>query len=180
MPQPTKEPTGLDIEAIIAGATAREITVPLCLAGALQGEYEALERQLSDAASLVGQSLAGSPRTQIAERIEELREEMAQHRVEFRFRALSPKAWSDLLAAHPSDKPEMLFDPTTLFPAAIAACAVEPTMTVEQYQRLSEKLSAGQQGVLQQSLWDLNTTAQQAVPFSLLASATVAGRGGES
>jgi hypothetical protein len=174
-----KQPLGLDIEAIIAGATAREITVPLVLAGALQGEYEALERQLSDAAALVGQSLAGSPRTRIAERMEALREEMAAHLVEFRFRALSPQAWSDLLAAHPADKPEMLFDPDTLFPAAIAACAVEPAMTVDQYRRLAEKLSAGQQGVLQQALWDLNTAAVQAVPFSLLASATAAGRTGE-
>ncbi|MFG3228109.1 hypothetical protein ACGF07_25455 [Kitasatospora sp. NPDC048194] len=176
---PQKQSPGLDIEAIIAGATAREITVPLCLAGALQGEYEALERQLTDAAALVGQSLAGNPRTRIAERMEALREEMAQHLVEFRFRALSPQAWSDLLAAHPASKPDMLFDPTTLFPAVIAACSVDPVMTVDQYKRLAEKLSAGQQSVLEQALWDLNNAAQQAVPFSLLASATAASRTGE-
>jgi hypothetical protein len=178
MPQ-KPQPKGLDIEAIIAGATAREVTVPLCLAGALQGEYEALERQLTDAAALVGQSLAGSPRVDIAARMEELRKEMAAPRVEFRFRALSPQAWSDLLAAHPSTVPDMAFDPDTLFPAAVAACAVEPAMTEDQYRRLSEKLSAGQQGVLQQALWDLNTTAVQQVPFSLLASATAASRTGE-
>ncbi|MEV7358208.1 hypothetical protein [Kitasatospora sp. NPDC091276] len=173
------QPMGLDIEAIIEGATAREVTVPLCLAGALQGEYEALERQLMDAAATVGQSLAGSPRTQVAERMEALREEMTRHLVEFRFRALDPHAWSDILAAHPASTPDMLFDPGTLFPAVIAACSVDPVMTVEQYKRLATKMSAGQQNVLEQALWDLNNTAQQAVPFSLLASATAASRTGE-
>ncbi|MGW6913707.1 hypothetical protein ACWGB8_07795 [Kitasatospora sp. NPDC054939] len=168
-----------DIEEIIKGATLRETTVPLCLAGQLQGEYEALERQLADVASLVGDSLAGSPRVQIAARMEELRAEMAEHQVEFRLRAIGAERWSDLVAAHPGEA-GALFDPRTLAPAAVAACAVEPTMTVQQYRRLAEKLTAGQQNALLDAVWALNTEASQRVPFSLLASATVAARGGES
>nr|BFD90715.1 hypothetical protein KitaXyl93_20750 [Kitasatospora sp. Xyl93] len=168
----------MDIEDVIKGSSLRETTVPLCLAGQLQGEYEALERQLTDPAALVGDSLAGSPRTAVASRMEELRAEMAEHLVEFRFRALPHEAWSDLLAAHPGGEGRA-FDPATFGPAAVAACAVEPAMTVEQYQRLAEKLSFGQQEALLDAVWELNTQVVRAVPFSLLASATVAGLGGE-
>ncbi|MFF2954336.1 hypothetical protein ACFVVU_23700 [Kitasatospora sp. NPDC057965] len=171
-------PAGRDIESIITGATLRETSVPLCLAGHLQGEYEDLERQLTSVAMFAGDSLAGSPKTSIATRMEELRAEMAEHLTEFQFRALVPQAWSDLLAAHPGGEGR-LFDPATFGPAAVAACAIGPTMTVEQYQRLAEKLTAGQQEALFDAVWNLNTSVVQAVPFSLLASATVAGRGGE-
>jgi hypothetical protein len=167
---------GQDIEAIIGGATLREAVVTLCLAGHLQGEYEDLERQLRDASSMVGQSLAGSPRLPIAERIEELRAEMAAHQVGFRLRALTPKAWSDLLAAHPSNDPGELFDGTTFFPAVVAACAVAPAMSVEQYQRLSERITHAQNEELLTAAWEINTKAVASVPFSLAASATVAGR----
>jgi len=179
MPQPKAAPSR-GIEDIIGGATLRETTVSLCLAGHLQGEYEALERQLTDAASMVGQSLAGSPRVPIAERMEAIRSEMAEHLVEFRFRALDPEAWSDLLAAHPGETAGQVFNPTTMFPAAVAACAVEPTMTVEQYGRLAKKLTHGQQEALIGAVWDLNTRVINSIPFSLLASATVAGHTGEN
>ncbi|MFJ6616679.1 hypothetical protein ACIQOW_03720 [Kitasatospora sp. NPDC091335] len=168
-----------DIEDIIKGTTLRESTVPLCLAGALQGEYEALEQQLADPAAQFGDSLAGSSRTAIASRMEELRAEMAEHLVEFRLRALPHEEWSSLLAAHPGGDGQA-FDPATFGPAAVAACAVNPAMTVDQYGRLAKKLSFGQQEALLDAVWQLNNQVARAVPFSLLASATVAGRGGES
>jgi hypothetical protein len=173
-----KQPPVPGIEDLIAAATLRETTVPLCLAGHLVAEYEDLERQLSDAATLVGQSLAGSPRVPIAERIEELRAEMAQHLVNFRFRALGGTGWSDLLAAHPD--PGRAFKLATFVPAAISACAIGPEMTPEQYLRLEARLSHGQREALFDAVWTLNTVAQAAVPFSLLASATASGRTGES
>lgn len=163
----------LDIEALIAGATLRETTVPLCLAGHLLAEYEELERKLSDAAAMMSDSLAGSPRVRVARRMEELRTEMAAHQVDFRLRALDPEAWSDLRAAHPGTEGQ-LFDPDTFAPAAIAACAISPVMTPEQYGRLAKKLTEGQQNSLFNAVWDINNRAVSTVPFSLLASATVA------
>lgn len=174
-----KKPAERDIEAIISNARRREATVSLCLAGDLVGEYEALERQLTDPAALVGDSLAGSPRVAIAHRMEELREEMAAHLVNFRFRGLAPLAWSDLLAAHPGG-PGETFDLATLGPAAVAACCIDPVMTTEQFERLAEGLTAGQQRELMDAVWNINTAAVQQVPFSLVASATVAGHTAES
>jgi hypothetical protein len=111
--------------------------------------------------------------------MEELRAEMAEAMVEFRFRALSPKAWSDLLAEHPGRRPEELFNPETLEPAAIAACSLSPVMTVEEYGELAEMLTHGQQEALANAVWVLNTEATTRVPFSLLASATAASHTGE-
>jgi hypothetical protein len=173
---PNKTPAPLDIESVIKGASLAETTVPLCLAGHLQGEYEALERQLADAAAFVGDSLAGGGRVEAAQRMEELRAEMTEHLVSFRLRALPSTDWSDLLAAHPGRHAEELFNPVTLAPAAVAACAVEPAMTVEQYGRLAARLTHGQQEALVDAVWTLNTRAAQRVPFSLLASATAASR----
>ncbi|MFD9124357.1 hypothetical protein [Kitasatospora sp. NPDC059571] len=173
---PTPGPT--DIEAIIGGATLREDTVELCLAGHLQGEYESLERKLADASAMVGDSLAGGPRVPIAQRMQEIRDEMRTHLVTFRLRAMPPKAWSDLVAAHPGAEGQ-LYDPDTLGPAAIAACTVEPAMTLEQYGRLAERLTYGQQEALADAVWRLNTQAARTIPFSLLASATAASHTGE-
>jgi hypothetical protein len=166
------EPPGPDIEAVINDATLAETSVPLCLAGHLQGRYEDLQRQLSEAAATVGQSLAGTSTAAIAGEIEAVRAEMAQHLVKFHFRALDPKAWSDLIAAHPARNDQELFNPETAAPAAVAACAVSPAMTVEQYERLAKKLTHGQQEALLSAVWKLNVQVVQAVPFSLLASAT--------
>ncbi|PJN24064.1 hypothetical protein [Kitasatospora sp. CB02891] len=169
----------LDAEAVIGMATRRETSVPLCLAGHLQGEYEVLERQLADAAATVGQSLAGTNRADIAQRMEAVREEMAEHLVVFRLRALAPATWSDLVAAHPGRTSAHAFDEVTLGPAAIAACLVDPVMSVEQYGRLAERLTSGQQDALLNATWSLNTEAAQRVPFSLLASATAGSLTGE-
>ena len=177
---PAQKPPPLDAEAVIALATLRETTVPLCLAGHLQGEYESLERQLAEAAATVGQSLVGTDRAGIAQQMEALREQMAQHLVEFRLRALSPRAWSDLVAEHPARSQAEALNLATFGPAATAACLVEPAMTLEQFERLSESLTFAQQDALMAAVWELNTTAAQRVPFSLLASATALGRTGES
>ena len=175
-----KKPAARGIEDIIAGATLRETTVPLCMAGHLQGEFEDLERQLAEAAATVGQSLVGVDRTAIVERMGQVRAEMAEHLVEYRFRALTPRAWSDLQAEHPAPSAADLFDPATFGPAAIAACAVEPEMTVDQYHRLAERMTDAQQEALLSAVWRLNTTAVQRVPFSLLGSGIGASLTGES
>ncbi len=114
----------------------------------------------------------------IAARIEELRAEMAEHLVQFRFRALSGTGWSDLLAAHPAAG--RAFDVATFVPASISACAIGPEMTPEQYLRLEDRLSHGQREALFDAVWNLNTVVQATVPFSLLASATASGHTGES
>jgi hypothetical protein len=78
----------------------------------------------------------------LAQDLADLEEILEEHYIEFRFRALSRKGWQDLLAAHPPTKEQVKadsrasFNPDTFPAAAIAACCVDPVLTVEQAQAL--------------------------------------------
>lgn len=162
-----------DIEEIIASAKPKEQTVPVCVRGDLNARIEDLERQLADAQGWKPATLAeASPVRALAEQIEACRAEMKEHEHVFRFRAIEPRAWSDLLAAHPGDKDkgEVFND---AFPAAaVAACAVDPVMNVDQVERLSNVLNQGQWDELFTAAWRCNTRSLE-IPFSVLASATL-------
>lgn len=168
----------VDIDEVIASAKLPEKTISMCLRGDLQAEWEDLERQLrAEEDSGGSDSLAGNPVAQgLAERMEKLGATMREHEVVFRFRGLSSKAYSDLLAAQRAtdDTPEDLnqegLNWQTYPTALIAACAVDPAMTVEQAEKLA--------GAVTNRQWDdLFATAlacnrsQVSVPFSLSASA---------
>lgn len=166
------------IADIIASAKPRESTVTLCLAGDLAGRIGELERQLGELSDWQATSMAEQdPRIAVAEEIAALQEQMRGSEVGFRFRALGAKAWSDLLAAHPGKTPSELFNAETFFEAMVPACCVEPEMTVEEYGQLREVLNEAQRRELENAAWAVNDEAT-AVPFSLPASAMLAGLGG--
>ena len=79
----------------------------------------------------------------------------------FRFRALSPKAWSDLLAAHPSKDKTKIFEANTFPDAAIRACCVEPAGLDDdaRFAALLSQLSVAQQSDLFDGAWAVNTSA---------------------
>lgn len=175
MPKTTKQRT---VKELVAAARLRETSVPICLAGDLQGEMEDLERQLADVAAVAAStaSLADEdPRAAIVERMAALREEMGELTVQVRLRAVPAKAWSDLVAAHPPQPGTSgLFDPATFAPAAIVACCVDPVMSAQEYAELAEHLTVAQEDALFEGVWRINTTGAAAVPFSLSASAILA------
>lgn len=164
-----------NIDDIIAGAKLPERTLPLCLRGDLQAEFEDAERQLRQAELAEGDALAaGGAAREIAERIEAVRREMAEHTTVFRLRGLGAEPYSDLLAEHrpteaqQRDGHELNLD---TFPAAlVAACAVDPAMTVEQAKRLSQVITHRQWEDLFNTALACNRQAVD-VPFSLSASA---------
>lgn len=164
-----------DIEEILAGARMPERTIPLCLRGDLQAEFEDLERQLRKAELDADDSLAaGSEARAIAELIEAVRQQMAEHTQVFRVRGIDSEAYSDLLAKHkPTDEQRREgYDLNMVtFPAElVAACAVDPAMTLEQAQRLSRAISHRQWEDLFNAALACNRQAVE-VPFSLAASA---------
>lgn len=161
-----------NIDEIIASAKRAEKTATLCVRGDLNAKIEELERQLGESKGWKPQSLAdASPLRALAEQIEATRDEMREHEHTFLFRALPPKAWSDLLAKHPARKDrDEGFNLATFPAAAISACAVDPEMTVEQAEQLSEVLNQGQWDTLFSAAWTANVQALD-IPFSLAASA---------
>lgn len=166
------------IADIIASAKPRESTVTLCLAGDLAGRIEELERQLGDLSDWQASSMSDEdPRLAVAEEIAALQDQMKGAEEVFHFRALGAKAYSDLVAAHPPKVAGHLFDGATFFPALIAACCVEPAMTVEDYEQLAEVLNEGQRSELETTAWQVNDQST-AVPFSVSASAIREALGG--
>ncbi|MGI5161388.1 hypothetical protein [Microbispora sp. CA-102843] len=141
-----------DINDVFANATRVTKTVPLCLKGDLQAEWEDLERQRQAAlAKPRSDSLAGDNGEvrAITELMESVREQMEANVVPFRIEGLPKRKWSNLVAQHkprPQDEEAGLdYNAETLPVVALAACCVDPKMSVEQAERLvDETLTQGQ------------------------------------
>lgn len=163
-----------DIAEILAKARPREHSVTICLAGDLAGEVDRLEAQMREVGQWQPASMAEEdPRKALAEKIQAAREKMRETEVTFTFRALGAKAWSDLVAQHPGKTKDEAFDPDSLAPALVAASAVDPEMTAGDVEQLFEALNHGQREELIGAAWTVNSEGTS-VPFSLLASATLA------
>ncbi|MGI5233839.1 hypothetical protein [Actinoallomurus sp. CA-142502] len=164
-----------DIEDILGSAELPQKTVELCLKGNLQADFEVLERQLREAEETDDDALAGGVRArELAEQIEDVRRKMAEHVTMFRFTALGAKSYSDLLAKHPPTEEQKQAGAGVnldTWPAAlVAACALDPKMTVEQAERLHDKITDGQWEELYDTALACNRKKVD-VPFSFAASA---------
>jgi hypothetical protein len=140
----------------------------------LQAEWEQAEQDLAKAEAQARDSLAGlgAAGKATAKRIQELEEQMAEHTVAVKLRALPHKAWSDLLAKHPPREDHAgdgAFNSDTFGVGLLAACAVDPVMTDEQAGALVDRLSSGQWNELFSVLWGLNRSGVE-VPKSRRAS----------
>jgi len=172
---------GNSIEDILKKARAREKTVHICLAGDLAGEAE----RLSDELARVSEDWQPAdmtdvhPGRKVAADLKAVQEQVKAAQEPFTFRYIGDRAYSDLLAAHPSEKEEELFDEATFKPALIAASCVQPEMTVVDTLRLFEVINEGEIRKLFEAAWEVHH-ASDIVPFSLAASALLAGLGGES
>jgi len=158
---------------VMALAEPREAEVRLVLAGNLAADadrivakLDALDRQRP------GASLAdGAERAHLVKELEELRELMQSSEVAFRFRALPPKEYSDMITAHPSPVPGKDFDAESLQPDIIARCCIEPLMTRDQVDQLLSRLNERQRDELFGGAWVANNAAV-AIPSSRVASAS--------
>lgn len=148
------------IDDVIAAASPVEKVVRVCVAGKLNAEHERLNEELVE---LPGAGrLGGSPKVkELRDAIAKLEEQMAERTFDFRFRALSAKGWSDLVAEHPDKAKKLAFNPETFPPAVIAACCVEPSGMDDpaKVEALLENLSNAQQNLLFDAAWDVNSTA---------------------
>lgn len=142
-----------NFEDILGAARLPEDSVEICLRGDLQRRHEDLERDLEEAkeADKQASSLAeGGQARKIAEAIQTVEREMRQHTHPFAFRAKPVHEYRELVQQHPP-REDNQFDALyganmNTFPVAvIAACCIDPVMTVEQTEQLCEVLTDGQQ-----------------------------------
>lgn len=86
--------------------------------------------------------------------VADIEAQMAESRVEFRFRALSFREWADLLAAHPPTKEQkkgnegLQHNPDTFPAAAVAASCTEPAMSEAEAGELLDALHPSQRDLL--------------------------------
>ncbi|MFJ8154808.1 hypothetical protein [Streptomyces sp. NPDC094468] len=169
------------ITDILKQAKPRERTVMVCIRGDLAGEAEGLAEQLTK----VNEDWEPSDLTEehparaIAAQLKAARDAAREAEVPFKLRYIGDRAYSDMLAAHPSEKDDELFDSVTFPRALIAASCVDPEMTEEQVIELFEVINEGEIKKLFDAAWEVHNSSD-IVPFSLAASALLAGLGGVS
>ena len=169
------------IEDILAEATPRERTVKVCIRGDLAGRAEQLQEDLAQVSSdWEPEALTDvHPGRELAVQLKEVREQIKAAERPFTLRYIGDKAYSDLMAAHPSKDDSQAFDSESFPRALIAASCVDPVMTEEQVTQLFEVINEGEIKKLFDAAWDVHNSSEM-VPFSLLASALAAGLGGEN
>lgn len=115
--------------------------VPVCGRPALIAEHAQLEAEI--AGHRVHGSLGGPPQ-ELLDRLEKLEAEINGSVMVVKLRAIANRPWADLLAAHPPTMEERAqgfgAHPDTFEPAALAACAIEPTFSVAQAERMADTI----------------------------------------
>lgn len=162
---------------LIKTARRAERSVAICLRADLTAQMQELERELleSEAQRRAGGSLnAGTESRQLATAMEELRQEMMQHTMEFRLQAVARNRWTVLVAEHPprpdndSDK-QLGVNESTFFEAILRECTVNPILDDEDWRMLlDESLSDAQWNQLTNAVWGINCRDVD-VPFSAAA-----------
>lgn len=158
-----------------------EKSVPLCLAGDLQAQFEELERDLDAARNKPssGTLAGGNPEaTEIAQLIQALEAEMREHIETFRFRGLTRREYKDLVAEHPPSAEDEEkgndVDWETFGVGLIAACCVSHPMAFAEAGELVDILTAAQFGTLFQAAQSVNIHGVD-IPKSFSASAVLQG-----
>lgn len=150
----------------------------------LWDEHARLEAELVEA--LQDDSL-DSPAAVVAERVKALEAEIEEGEAAFTVQSIGRQAWTKLLGEHPpTDEHKALgsdHNPETFPPAALAASAVEPKLSVETAQAMFDELNIAQWNRLWNAVLTANigggdgpksalatAVAQRSVPSSTTAS----------
>jgi len=170
--------TPVTIEAVMGLVRPREASVRVCVAGDLAAKAEKLATEIDRLDRIPRTSLAdsGGERHALAEQLDELIELMRIAEVEFTFRDVGNKAFSDLKARFPSQDPNMRWDLDGMAPELVAKACVSPAMTLEQSLTLHEKLPRQSRDALWAAAWDA-CDGENRIPTSRVASATTSSSG---
>ena len=163
----------------LRAAKLPERTVDICLRGDLQAEWEDLHRQLVEVEATQAKDKRLNPDKRVQEigqQIADLQEQMRDETIVFRLRALSRRAWGELLKQHPArDKVEedqqLGYNFDSFMPAAIRACTYSPNDLDDETwtELLEERLTEHQFVSLQDAVMALNVR-KVSVPNSFAAS----------
>lgn len=140
-------------EEIKAKSRLATKSVPLCLAGDLQAEFEEVQRQqqILKEAQRRGGTLAGSSAElrDLDDKIDLVRAEMQESTQVFTLRAMPAKRYSDLLASHGPRKDHeadqrLGYNGDTFTVGLIQACLIDPALTIPEVEELCDIVTQGQ------------------------------------
>lgn len=152
----------MDIEEILAKRKLREDDVWIPLDETILEEIAELEQQMER------HDPTGALRAKRDALIEQAEQDGAAAR--FTFRQLPARAYRQLVEAHPPQTKGMRWHEPTFAPALIAACCVEPEMTVAQATRIGDEWGEDAYLRLYATAITVNESQTQ-VPFSVTSTA---------
>lgn len=150
-----------DLEDFLSTASARTQVVRVYARGDLVEQHAELLAQLHAELGDDGTLAAGA--SDLAQRIEDIQAQMDESVMEITVSSISSLEWTNLLASHPPSNELRRaghdHDPASFPRAALAACAVKPTIDRDQAARLQKALPAGEWNKLWTMVLVLNTVS---------------------
>ena len=144
---------------------------------AICGRPDLIHEHAKAEAEVIGHRANGSlggPPAELVNRLAALEAEIDASVMVVKLQAMPHGPWADLLAAHPPTPAQKSdgfgVNPETFEVAALVACAVEPTFTVDQAQRMRRTVPRSEWATLTAAIRGLHEVASS-VPKSLLLSA---------
>lgn len=162
------------IDRLIANAAARTLEVRVCSRGDLVDRHIEAVTALNAVNDADGGSLAEGSATRAAlQAVKDVEDEREAETVTVTLQSISDEKWANLLRQHAPSKAERRaghdHDPKTFPPAAVAACALSPEITVTQATALRGALPSGEWNKLWVGAMSLNVIE---LPHPKLAAAT--------
>jgi hypothetical protein len=167
--------TGLTAADLIGRAQLPTADAELCLDPSLIMQWRDRHAEWERAGDKAESMGKRSPKAELADQLRALDEQLKAATVKVKVRAISASAWGILRAQHPGETPGTI-NVDSFCPAALAACAIEPTFTVEEANGLMDHLSDGQRDLLMGPIFVTNER-QLSVPFDERVSARTPGSG---
>ncbi|GAA2696541.1 hypothetical protein [Actinoplanes palleronii] len=180
-----------DYMAKLAGAKGARRSVPICLRGDLQAQFEHLQRELEDAerAQLHGSGMEEAPAAvELSQQIQELREQMREATYDFVVQALPAPDFRALKAKYPprTDDAGDIIDQDRFLDANVddlllplfRASLVDPVLDDAAWAKTDAALSDGQYQQLLSAALGVNK-GEVNIPFSPAALRRLASSGSE-
>ena len=178
MGAPVKKKPKRDHKALLAGAKLPERSVDVCLRADLFAEAEGIHRELQQAESerdAATASLASGSESRVkAEQLQAVRDEMLDHTLTLRFRALPRKGKRNLALRYPPREDNLGdlaegVNVEAMTEALIPLCLVDPVFDAEDWEAFEASTSDGQWLPIAAAVWAINNQDVE-VPFSRTAS----------
>lgn len=163
----------MDFEEIVKRRSAPTVTVRLPMENRLIDDFEKLRKEAAKtevAANMSNDREVHIRSVELNRQLESMRQQIEDSRVAFVFQGIPRVEYNELVEQHPSRKEDrdngFEFNPETLAPYLIAACAVDPELTVEQATFFWTEWTAAEGIKLYNAAYEANKVVRD-IPFTV-------------